>query len=112
MVGSGDGPPMRCFTSQMSGALHGSVLTACTVVLLSSFGAPAGAVAKPAAAETESAFQRGLVALHNFEYEQAVDAFRAARAADPTYAMAYWGEAMAYWQTLWRRENVDAARQV
>ena len=29
----------------------------------------------------------------------------------PASCMAYWGEAMTYHQTLWRNENVDAARQ-
>ena len=34
-----------------------------------------------------------------------------AREIDPAFVMAYWGEAMTYHQTLWRNENVDAARQ-
>ncbi|HEY6213333.1 MAG TPA: hypothetical protein VIW45_13670, partial [Vicinamibacterales bacterium] len=52
----------------------------------------------------------GVAALHNFEYEEANDAFRRARAADPSRALAYWGEAMSYHQTLWRNEDVAAGR--
>jgi tetratricopeptide (TPR) repeat protein len=57
-------------------------------------------------------FQRGLNALHYFEYEEANEAFQQARQIDPGYAIAYWGEAMTYSQTLWRHEDVQAARQV
>jgi tetratricopeptide (TPR) repeat protein len=57
-----------------------------------------------------AAFQRGMAALHHFEYEDANEAFRQARELDPAFVMAYWGEAMTYHQTLWRNENVEAAR--
>src|SRR5262245_58977598 len=60
----------------------------------------------------EEAFRRGMTALHNFEYEDANEAFALARRADPGFVLAYWGEAMTYHQTLWRRENVESARQV
>jgi tetratricopeptide (TPR) repeat protein len=56
-------------------------------------------------------YARGLTALHLFEYEDANDAFLRAQRADPGFAMAYWGEAMTYNQTLWRREDVGAARR-
>ncbi len=59
-----------------------------------------------------AAFERGLTALHHFEYEQANEAFREARRRDPSNALAYWGEAMTYWQTLWRNEDVEAGRRV
>jgi tetratricopeptide (TPR) repeat protein len=65
-----------------------------------------------AGGDVRSVFERGLVALHQFEYEEANEAFRQARQIDPGFAMAYWGEAMTYNQTLWRNENVAAARQV
>jgi tetratricopeptide (TPR) repeat protein len=48
--------------------------------------------------------------LHSFEYDDAIDAFRQAQKADPGFAMAYWGEAMAYNQPLWLNENLDKAR--
>src|SRR5262249_46258236 len=62
--------------------------------------------------EAEEAFRRGITALHNFEYEDANEAFGLARRADPGFVLAYWGEAMTYHQTLWRRENVETARQI
>jgi tetratricopeptide (TPR) repeat protein len=49
--------------------------------------------------------------LHSFEYDDAIDAFRAAQKVDPGFALAYWGEAMCYNQPLWYNENVDKARQ-
>ena len=58
----------------------------------------------------QAAFLRGMAALHQFEYEDANEAFRQARELDPGFVMAYWGEAMTYHQTLWRNENVEAAR--
>jgi hypothetical protein len=57
-------------------------------------------------------FLRGLTALHNFEYEDANDAFLTAQKLDRDFAMAYWGEAMTYHQTLWGNEDVSAARAV
>jgi tetratricopeptide (TPR) repeat protein len=60
----------------------------------------------------QPAFQRGVTALHNFQYEDAVESFREAQRIDPGFAMAYWGEAMAYNQTLWLNQDVAAARQI
>jgi tetratricopeptide (TPR) repeat protein len=80
------------------------VICLTTVALVSTPGQPS--------APAQAAFQRGMTALHNFEYEQANDAFREARMLDPSYVLAYWGEAMTFWQTLWRNENAEAARQV
>src|SRR5262245_21588433 len=56
-------------------------------------------------------YAQGLTALHLFEYEDANEAFVQAQRADPDFAMAFWGEAMTYDQTLWRREDLAAARQ-
>lgn len=64
------------------------------------------------AAAAQPYFRRGVEALHNFEYEDANDAFQQAQRTDPGFVMAYWGETMGYNQTLWRNENVEAARQV
>jgi tetratricopeptide (TPR) repeat protein len=65
-----------------------------------------------ASVEARNSFAHGLAALHLFEYEDANEAFRRAQALDPALAMAYWGEAMTYNQTLWRREDVVAGRGV
>ena len=62
-------------------------------------------------AAAQPSFIRGVAALHQFEYEEANEAFRQASHIDPVFAMAYWGEAMTYNQTLWGHENVEAARQ-
>ncbi len=60
----------------------------------------------------QPAFLRGVTALHNFQYEDAVEAFREAQAIDRDFAMAYWGEAMACNQTLWLNQDADAAREI
>jgi tetratricopeptide (TPR) repeat protein len=57
-------------------------------------------------------FLRGVAALHSFEYEEANEAFLKAQQIDPGFAMAHWGEAMTYHQTLWQKEDVAAARHV
>ena len=66
--------------------------------------------ARPAADRAAADIARGIAALHDFEYEDAHDAFRRARVADPDSVTACWGEAMTYYQTLWRNENVDEGR--
>jgi len=55
-------------------------------------------------------FMRGLLLLHSFEYDAARRAFQAAEQTDPGFAMAYWGEALTYNQTLWGEQDLDAAR--
>ena len=54
-------------------------------------------------------FLRGVAWLHSFGYEDAIDAFRAAQKIDPSFAMAYWGEAMSFSQPLWFYEEVARA---
>ena len=53
---------------------------------------------------------RGVAWLHSFMYEDAIDAFRAAQKIDPSFALAYWGEAMSFSQPLWFFEEVDKGR--
>jgi tetratricopeptide (TPR) repeat protein len=55
-------------------------------------------------------FLRGLLLLHSFEYPTARQAFVAAERIEPGFAMAYWGEALTYNQTLWGEQDLDAAR--
>ena len=57
-------------------------------------------------------FLIGVAALHNFEYEDANAAFIKAQQIQPGFAMAYWGEAMTYHQTLWQNEDAAAARRI
>src|SRR5919108_1850701 len=58
----------------------------------------------------QSDFLRGVASLHSFGYEEAIEAFRAAQKIDPSFAMAYWGEAMCFNQPLWFHEDVAAGR--
>lgn len=61
-------------------------------------------------AAAQADFLRGVAWLHSFMYEDAIDAFRAAQKIDPSFAMAYWGEAMSFSQPLWFFEEPDKAR--
>ena len=67
--------------------------------------------ANSGAPAAQADFLRGVEALHNFEYEEANEAFVRARTSDPSFAMAIWGEALTFHQTLWRNENVAAGRE-
>jgi tetratricopeptide (TPR) repeat protein len=64
-----------------------------------------------ALAAAQPALVHGVVLLHNFEYDEAIVAFREAERVSPTFVMAYWGEAMCYSQPLWYNENVAKARE-
>jgi tetratricopeptide (TPR) repeat protein len=87
------------------------------------FRAAAGAGTQPAglgridfptsgSAEARPHFVRGVAALHNFEYDDAVAAFRRARQIDPGFAMACWGEALAHHSTLAGSSDAAGARAV
>jgi tetratricopeptide (TPR) repeat protein len=66
--------------------------------------------ANSGAAAAQADFLTGLAQLHNFQYPQAARAFQRAEAADPGFAMAYWGEAMTYNHPVWLQQNLAAAR--
>ena len=74
--------------------------------------APLGRISFPTsgAVAAQPAFVRGVLLLHSFEYDDAIEAFRAAARIDPRFAMAYWGEAMCFSQPLWDNESLDKAR--
>ena len=57
----------------------------------------------------QAEFERGVAALHSFWYEEAADAFRRAEELDPSFAMAYWGEAMTHNHPIWQEQDRDAA---
>ncbi|HWW60518.1 MAG TPA: hypothetical protein VN181_04040 [Thermoanaerobaculia bacterium] len=63
-------------------------------------------------ADAQAAFERGVAALHSFWYEEAATAFRRAQQLDPTFAMAFWGEAMTFNHPIWYEQDRDAARAV
>lgn len=58
------------------------------------------------------AFEKGLLLLHSFEYDDAREAFQEALASDNTELMAYWGEAMTHYKALWKLQDVEAGRAV
>ncbi len=64
------------------------------------------------APEAQGHFLRGVAALHDFAYEEAILEFQEAQSKDRGFAMAYWGEAMAQNQTLWLNQDLEAARRI
>ena len=56
-------------------------------------------------AAAQEPFLRGVLLLHSFEYDDAAAAFRAAQAADASFALAYWGEGLTHYRPVWGREN-------
>ena len=73
---------------------------------------PLGRISFPTSGspQAQSAFLRGVLLLHSFEYDDAIASFRDAQKTDTGFAMAYWGEALCYNQPLWLNENLDKAR--
>jgi tetratricopeptide (TPR) repeat protein len=57
-------------------------------------------------------FIRGVLLLHSFEFDDAAEAFREAKKADPGFALAYWGEALTHTHPLWRHQDQAAALKV
>ncbi|MDQ6885688.1 MAG: hypothetical protein M3068_00200 [Gemmatimonadota bacterium] len=60
----------------------------------------------------QPAFIRGVLYMHSFEYLSAADAFREAQRLDPSFVLAYWGEAMSYNHPVWFQQDSAAARAV
>ncbi len=56
-------------------------------------------------ASQQAAFNRGVALLHDFWYDRAEQQFQAIADADPTCAMAYWGQAMSLWHQIWDRPS-------
>lgn len=61
-----------------------------------------------ASGEAQQEFLTGVLALHSFWYPEARDHFRQAQELDPTFAMAYWGEAMTYDHPIWEQHDQKA----
>jgi tetratricopeptide (TPR) repeat protein len=79
-----------------------------------SAGATVGVVsfANSGAKAAQKDFLYGVAQLHNFQYDDAAAAFRRAQQADPSFALAYWGEAMTYNHPVWMQQDADKARAV
>ena len=61
-------------------------------------------------AGAQTAFIRGVLLLHVFEYDDAAASFRAAQKLDSGFVLAYWGEAMTYTHPVWDQQDLSAAR--
>lgn len=61
-------------------------------------------------AAAQEPFLRGVLLMHNFEYDDAAAAFQAAQKADPDFALAYWGEALSHYRPVWGRDYLDKGR--
>lgn len=61
-------------------------------------------------AAAQEPFLRGMLLLHSFEYDDAATAFRDAQAADPSFGLSYWGEALTHYRPVWDNENLDQGR--
>lgn len=59
----------------------------------------------------EPHFLRGLMWLHSFEYDKARESFLLAEKADPSFALAYWGESMTYNHPVWGEQDLSAGRK-
>jgi hypothetical protein len=57
----------------------------------------------------QAPFLHGVALLHSFEYDFAARDFREAEKIDPSFAMAYWGEAMTFNHPVWDQQNRAAA---
>lgn len=62
--------------------------------------------------EAQRQFERGVLFMHSFEYEQAAAAFRESQKLDPGFALAYWGEAMTHTHPVWNQQDTSAARAI
>jgi tetratricopeptide (TPR) repeat protein len=50
-------------------------------------------------------FEKGVALLHSFQYSASDQVFKQVAAADPSCAIAYWGQAMTLWHALWERPD-------
>ncbi len=63
-------------------------------------------------AEAQKHFLRGVATLHSFGWKQARTSFQEAQAADPDFAMAYWGESLTYNHPLISEWDLETPRAV
>ena len=63
-------------------------------------------------AAAQAAFIEGVKNLHSFQFDEAAVAFQRAQQADPSFAMAYWGEAMSHNHPLWAQQDDKAAKAI
>jgi hypothetical protein len=63
-------------------------------------------------AAAQAPFLEGVKDLHSFQFDEAAVAFQRAQKADPSFAMAFWGEAMSFNHPLWAQQDADAAKMI
>lgn len=63
-------------------------------------------------AAAQAPFLEGVKSLHSFQFDEAAVAFQRAQQADPSFAMAYWGEAMSHNHPLWAQQDTEAAKKI
>ena len=97
-----------------------SAATAAALILASMAAPPAaraqfddvGVITFPTSATgaAQEHFLRGVAILHSFGWKQAREQFHAAQKLDPDFALAYWGESLAYNHPLVTNMNPDEPR--
>jgi len=65
-----------------------------------------------ATGQAQQHFLRGVSILHSFGWKQAIAQFQAAQELDPDFAMAYWGESLAYNHPLMSQMDATEPRKV
>ena len=64
------------------------------------------------AAAAQAAFLEGVKNLHSFQFDEAAAACQRAQKTDPSFAMAYWCEAMSHNHPLWAQQDTAAAKAI
>ena len=62
--------------------------------------------------KAQPSFEKGLLLLHSFEYEDAAEAFREAISIDPGFVMAYWGEVMTCNHPIWQEQDLEKGNAI
>lgn len=97
------------------------VLSCAVLILIGALVAPASAQLEnvgqlsfptSAAPEAQQHFLRGVAILHSFGWKQAIAEFKLAQQAQPDFALAYWGETLAYNHPLQAEQDPDTPRAV
>ena len=60
----------------------------------------------------QAAFLEGVKSLHSFQFDEAAAACQRAQKIDPSFAMAYWCEAMSHNHPLWAQQDTAAAKAI
>ena len=80
----------------------------------SASGQELGSIAFPTsgAPAAQAAFLEGVKSLHSFQFDEAAVACQRAQKTDPSFAMAYWCEAMSHNHPLWAQQDTAAAKAI